>query len=178
MTFHASKPSLTTTHCFPCPPRRAKQRPHPNAGPTPTRPPTTATSTRDGGPGAAPRRGVGAAPPQKMPTQERGRALSASTRPHLVDLRGSYLNHQPGLLEQLKHVANVTSQSVLSQPSIRQSSTTRSQRLRDRFTREELDHMVTLYQHGATASQIADQFGLSTKSVKRLAHQRGVRKTR
>jgi transposase len=38
--------------------------------------------------------------------------------------------------------------------------------------------MINLYKAGATAKQVAEKFGVSLRSVKRLLHQHGVRRER
>ena len=50
----------------------------------------------------------------------------------------------------------------------------RSRRLRDRFSPEDLQTMIELYRSGATARQVAEKFGVSLRSVKRLLHQHGI----
>ncbi|MFD8495785.1 hypothetical protein [Amycolatopsis sp. NPDC059657] len=40
----------------------------------------------------------------------------------------------------------------------------------------ELDLIVSLYEQGSTARAVGEQFGLTDRSVRRLAHERGVRK--
>jgi transposase-like protein len=57
-------------------------------------------------------------------------------------------------------------------------SVIRSRRLRDRFSREDLQTMIDLYRSGATARQVAEKFGVSLRSVKRLLHQHGIRRER
>lgn len=52
----------------------------------------------------------------------------------------------------------------------------RSYRLRDRFSAEDLQAMIDLYRSGTTARQVAEKFGASLRSVKRLLHQQGVRR--
>lgn len=54
----------------------------------------------------------------------------------------------------------------------------RSRRLRDRFSQEELQAMIDLYQSGATAKAVAEKFGVSLRSIKRLLYQHGVRRER
>jgi predicted HTH domain antitoxin len=55
-------------------------------------------------------------------------------------------------------------------------SVVRSRRLHDRFSSEDLQVMIDLYKSGATAKQVAEKFGVSLRSVKRLLRQRGVRR--
>jgi transposase-like protein len=51
----------------------------------------------------------------------------------------------------------------------------RSRRLRGRFSPEDLQTMIDLYRSGITAAkQVAERFGVSLRSVKRLLHQHGV----
>ena len=54
----------------------------------------------------------------------------------------------------------------------------RSRRLRDRFSLEDLQMMIDLYRSGAAAKQVAEKFGVSLRSIKRLLHQHGVRRER
>ncbi|MGH3684620.1 MAG: helix-turn-helix domain-containing protein [Pseudonocardiaceae bacterium] len=53
----------------------------------------------------------------------------------------------------------------------------RSRRLRDRLSPDDLKTMIELYRSGTTARQVAEKFGVSLHSVKRLLHQHGVRRT-
>jgi hypothetical protein len=55
-------------------------------------------------------------------------------------------------------------------------STTRSRRLRDRFSSEDFQEMIDLYRSGTTAKRVAEKFGLSLRSVKRLLHEHDVHK--
>ncbi|MGH3937400.1 MAG: helix-turn-helix domain-containing protein [Pseudonocardiaceae bacterium] len=50
----------------------------------------------------------------------------------------------------------------------------RSHRLRDRFASQDLHAMIELYRSGVTAQQVAQRFGVSESSVKRLLHQNKV----
>jgi Helix-turn-helix domain of resolvase len=50
----------------------------------------------------------------------------------------------------------------------------RSRRLRGRFSLEDVHTMIDLYMSGTTAKQVAEKFGVSLSSVKRLLHQHGV----
>jgi len=54
----------------------------------------------------------------------------------------------------------------------------RSRRLRDRFSPQDLQAMIDLYRSGTTAKQVAEKFGVSLRSVKRLLHQHGIRRER
>jgi hypothetical protein len=52
----------------------------------------------------------------------------------------------------------------------------RSRRLRDRYAPEELAALIDLYRSGATARELAEQYGISLRTVKRLLQNRGVRR--
>ncbi|MGH3807522.1 MAG: helix-turn-helix domain-containing protein [Pseudonocardiaceae bacterium] len=54
----------------------------------------------------------------------------------------------------------------------------RSRRLRDRLSPGDVKTLIDLYRSGATAKQVAEKFGVSLRSVKRLLHQHGVRRKR
>jgi hypothetical protein len=53
---------------------------------------------------------------------------------------------------------------------------TRPQSMRGRFSADELQTMIDLYKSGATAEQVAQTYGFSKRSVKRLLQQHGVRR--
>jgi DNA invertase Pin-like site-specific DNA recombinase len=61
---------------------------------------------------------------------------------------------------------------------IASESVIRSRRLRDRFSSDDLQGVIDLYRSGATARQVAEKFGVSLRSVKRLLRQHGVRRNR
>jgi hypothetical protein len=93
---------------------------------------------------------------------------------------GRYSN-RPDLLEQLRKVAVILSdggQDDGKGVEVASEGVIRSRRLRDRFSREELQAMIDLYQSGATAKAVAEKFGVSLRSIKRLLHQHGVRRER
>jgi hypothetical protein len=48
--------------------------------------------------------------------------------------------------------------------------------MRGRFSADQLQAMIDLYQSGATAEQVAQSCGFSTRSIKRLLQQHGVRR--
>jgi helix-turn-helix resolvase-like protein len=50
----------------------------------------------------------------------------------------------------------------------------RSRWIRDRFTPEELQTMIDYYQAGTTAREVAEEYNVSLRSIKRLLRQRGV----
>jgi hypothetical protein len=52
----------------------------------------------------------------------------------------------------------------------------RPQSMRGRFSADQLQTMIDLYKSGATAEQLAHTFGFSTRSIKRLLHQHGIRR--
>lgn len=61
---------------------------------------------------------------------------------------------------------------------VARESLVRSRRLRDRFSPEDLQVMIDLCRSGTTAKQVAEKFGVSERSVKRLLHQRDIRRER
>lgn len=90
-------------------------------------------------------------------------------------------SNRPDLLEQLRKVVVILSndgQDGDMGTEMPTESVIRSRRLRDRFFREDLQTMIDLYRSGTTARQVAEKFGVSLRSVKRLLHQHGVRRER
>jgi hypothetical protein len=53
---------------------------------------------------------------------------------------------------------------------------TRPQSMRGRFSADQLQAMIDLYTSGATAQQLAQTSGFSTRSIKRLLRQHGIRR--
>jgi DNA-binding NarL/FixJ family response regulator len=93
-----------------------------------------------------------------------------------VGVAGRYSNRS-GLLEQLRKVAMIVSdggQSVGTGVKVTTESVVRSRRLRDRFSSEDLQIMIDLYRSGTTAKQVAEKFGVSLRSVRRLLHKHDV----
>jgi DNA invertase Pin-like site-specific DNA recombinase len=94
----------------------------------------------------------------------------------MVEVVRRYSN-RPDLLEQLRKVAAIlldVSQDDWAGVKVTTECVIRSRRLRDRFSPEELQTMIDLYRSGVTARQVAEKFGVSLRSVKRLLHQHGV----
>jgi hypothetical protein len=87
-------------------------------------------------------------------------------------------SNRPDLLEQLRRVATILTDD--GEAGVDVESTTesviRSRRLRDRFSSEDLQAMISLYRVGTTAREVAEKFGISLRSVKRLLYQHGVRR--
>jgi len=48
--------------------------------------------------------------------------------------------------------------------------------MHDRFSAEDLQKVIDLYISGATSSQVAQRFGISVSSVKRVLRDHGIRK--
>ncbi len=93
-----------------------------------------------------------------------------------VGVAGHYSN-RPELLEQLRKVAAILSdggQDNGTGAKVTTECVIRSRRLRDRFSPEDAHTMIGLYLSGITAKQVAEKFGVSLSSVKRLLHQHGV----
>lgn len=100
----------------------------------------------------------------------------------MVDLVGAYSNRSD-LREQLRKAAVILSEEVRRDGGTDSSadggevcSATRSRSLRDRFSPEALQSVIDLYKSGTTAKQVAENFGVSERSVKRLLRQHGVRR--
>jgi hypothetical protein len=53
---------------------------------------------------------------------------------------------------------------------------TRPQSMRGHFTADQLQTMIDLYKSGTTAEQLAQTSGFSTRSIKRLLQQHGIRR--
>ena len=90
-------------------------------------------------------------------------------------------SNRPDLLEQLRNVAVIlsdVSQDDGAGVKVTAECVIRSRLLRDRFSSDDLQVMIDLYTSGATAKQVAEKFGISLRSVKRLLHQHGVRRER
>jgi transcriptional regulator of aromatic amino acid metabolism len=48
--------------------------------------------------------------------------------------------------------------------------------MRDRFSAEDFQALIDLYISGATTPQVAERFGISVSSVKRVLREHGIRK--
>ena len=57
------------------------------------------------------------------------------------------------------------------------SSAQRPWRLRDRLDERDIAELITAYREGATATSLAAAHGVSLKSVKRILHTAGIRRT-
>ena len=83
------------------------------------------------------------------------------------------------LLERLHKVAVILAddrQDDGAGAEITANDMVRSRRLRDRFSSDDLQVMIDLYRSGTTAKHVAEKFGVSLRSVKRLLHRNGVRR--
>jgi DNA-directed RNA polymerase specialized sigma24 family protein len=90
-----------------------------------------------------------------------------------------HYSNRPDLLKQLRRVVVIMSDDgrgggVDADGEASASGVIRSRRLRDRFSPDDLQVMVDLYLSGTTAKQIAEKFGVSLRSVKRLLHEHDV----
>jgi DNA invertase Pin-like site-specific DNA recombinase len=98
----------------------------------------------------------------------------------MIGVVGRYSN-RPDLLQQLRKVAAILSdggQGNDASAGVAPRSVVRSRRLRDRFSLDDLQTMIDLYRSGVTATAVAEKFGVSLRSVKRLLRQYGVRRER
>jgi len=90
-------------------------------------------------------------------------------------------SNRPDLLEHLRKVAVILAdvgQGDGVGAVVTTESVARSRHLGDRFSREDLEAMINLYRSGTTARRVAEEFGVSPRSVKRLLHKHGVRRER
>jgi len=92
---------------------------------------------------------------------------------------GAYSNRSE-LLEQLREAVSIMSEvrhnGRMRTRARSQPSTSRSRRLRDRFTTDERQRMIELFELGATRHAIAAEYGISVRSLARLLRERGVRR--
>jgi 2,4-dienoyl-CoA reductase-like NADH-dependent reductase (Old Yellow Enzyme family) len=72
----------------------------------------------------------------------------------------------------LCHVAALTNPVCAPKPSAQ-----RPWSLRERLDERDIASLITAYRDGATAASLAASYGVSLKSVKRLLHTAGVRRT-
>jgi DNA-directed RNA polymerase specialized sigma24 family protein len=98
-----------------------------------------------------------------------------------VDLLVTYSNRFD-LREQLQRAALILSKEARQDDEPDSSegggvrSATRWWSLRNRFSPEDLQVMIDLYTSGNTAKEVAEKFGVSLSSVKRLLHEHDVRR--
>jgi len=86
-------------------------------------------------------------------------------------------SNRSDLLEQLRNVAVILSdggQDDGAGAKVTIECVIRSRRLCDRFSPENLQTMIDLYRSGTTARQVAEKFGVSLRSVKRLLYKHDV----
>jgi hypothetical protein len=107
-----------------------------------------------------------------------------SSKRVMVDLLRHYWNRSD-LLEQLRRTALILfddgrdgEADTDAGAEITTKSVIRSRRLRDRFPAGDLQSMIDFYRSGSTAKRVAEKFGVSVRSVKRLLHHHGVRRER
>jgi hypothetical protein len=103
-----------------------------------------------------------------------------SSKTAYVGVAGRYSN-RPDLLEQLRKVVAILSDSRQddgTDAKVAAERMVRSRRLCDRFSLEDLRVMIDLYRSGTTAREVAEKYGVSLRSIKRLLRQHGVRRER
>jgi hypothetical protein len=86
-------------------------------------------------------------------------------------------SNPPDLLEQLRKATVIlsdVSQDEGAGARVTIEGVIRSRRLRDRFSPEDLQTMIDLYRSGTTARRVAEEFGVSLRSVTRLLDKHGV----
>jgi 2,4-dienoyl-CoA reductase-like NADH-dependent reductase (Old Yellow Enzyme family) len=89
-----------------------------------------------------------------------------------VELLTAYSHSMQAADLQLCHAAARTSPVCAARPS-----TKRPWSLRDRLNESDIADLTTTYRDGATAASLAAAHGVSLKSVKRLLHTAGIRRT-
>jgi 2,4-dienoyl-CoA reductase-like NADH-dependent reductase (Old Yellow Enzyme family) len=90
----------------------------------------------------------------------------------VVELLTAYSHSMQAADLQLCHAAARTSPLCAVRPS-----TKRPWSLRDRLDESNIADLITAYRDGATAASLAAAHGVSLKSVKRLLHTAGIRRT-
>jgi helix-turn-helix resolvase-like protein len=94
----------------------------------------------------------------------------------IVGVMRRYSNRSD-LLEQLRNVVVILSDGGQDEDAgarVTIECVIRSRRLCDRFSPEDLQTMIDLYRSGTTARQVAEKFGVSLRSVKRLLYKHDV----
>jgi site-specific DNA recombinase len=103
-----------------------------------------------------------------------------SNRAAVVEVLGAYANRSDQL-EQVRELAPVTAEGRrrhLTQPPTRREPRRHPRKLRDRFSPDQLRAMVDEFAAGATGKQVADRYGISVRTLKRLLREQGVRRER
>jgi hypothetical protein len=83
-------------------------------------------------------------------------------------------SNRPDLLEQLRKVAAIlldSRQDDGTGAKVAAERVVRSRRLRDRFSLDDLRVMIDFYKSGTTAREVAEKYGVSLRSIKRLLRQ-------
>lgn len=96
-----------------------------------------------------------------------------------MEVLGAYSNRSDQL-EQLQKLAPVVAEGrrrYLTQPPSPWKPQRRPHKLRDRLSPDQLQAMVDEFAAGATGQQVADRYGVSLRTVKRLLRERGVCRT-
>jgi hypothetical protein len=105
-------------------------------------------------------------------TPEKDESGGPETWAFSVKVLASYSHSTKAADLRLCHTAALTSPARTARPTA-----TRPWSLRDRLTKREITKLITAYRDGATAASLATAHGLSLKSVRRLLHTAGVRRT-
>jgi hypothetical protein len=91
---------------------------------------------------------------------------------HMVEVLAAYSHAAQAADLRLCHTMALTSPARTPRPTA-----TRPWSLRDRLTERDITELITAYRDGATAASLAADYALSLKSVRRLLHTAGVRRT-
>ncbi|PZS28300.1 MAG: hypothetical protein DLM61_15145 [Pseudonocardiales bacterium] len=89
-----------------------------------------------------------------------------------MEVLASYSHSAQAADLRLCHTVALTSPACAPRPSAK-----RPWSLRDRLDERDIANLITAYRQGSTAASLAAAHGLSLKSVKRLLHTAGVRRT-
>jgi hypothetical protein len=90
----------------------------------------------------------------------------------MVEVLAAYSHSTQAAELRLCHSAALTSPVCAPKPSAK-----RPWSLRDRVDERAIADLITAYRDGATAASLAADYALSLKSVRRLLHTAGVRRT-
>src|SRR5713101_8071521 len=109
------------------------------------------------------------------------RRLRLFPHPPQVDLTGACSNPSPQVSE-LRDLRTKVSETIngtitdceLNLPEVR--STPRQPKITERVPATDLQQIMNFYQAGSTGKELADRFGISHSSVKRLLRRNGVRR--
>ncbi|MDO5866107.1 MULTISPECIES: helix-turn-helix domain-containing protein [Paenarthrobacter] len=95
----------------------------------------------------------------------------------LVEILGHYSNRASFKIDKfniIRHALDRIDAAELRRPPAKKPRPTQRYRLADRFTPEELNHLVTRYQAGEPSTALARESGIAKSTFLRLLAERGV----